>query len=68
MPIYEYHCEGCEKEFEELVRMGTPDEEIVCPSCGERRSRRLLSMFAGRSASGSTGISRGGCGGGSGFR
>jgi putative FmdB family regulatory protein len=68
MPIYEYHCEACEEEFEDLVRMGTPDDAIVCPRCGERRSRRLLSMFAGRTAGGATSSSSSSCGGGSGFR
>ena len=54
MPIYEYQCERCDNEFEDLVRLGTPDEEIECPSCGECECRRVLSVFssqAGRSAS-----------------
>ncbi len=69
MPIYEYHCTACDDEFEELVRMGTPDEDIVCPGCGERHARRLLSMFAGRVAGSAGSQSSSGCGvGGSGFR
>lgn len=41
MPIYEFRCEACESQFEELLsihaRGGRP-----CPGCG-RRARRLVS-------------------------
>ena len=46
MPIYEYLCKSCEAEFDELVRMGTPDAEIECPSCGKHEAKRKLSLFA----------------------
>lgn len=61
MPIYEYRCHACEERFEEVVRRGTRDEEIECPSCGEKRSERRLSTFAipGVATGGS---SNGGCG------
>ena len=49
MPIYEYRCQSCETEFEDLVRLGTPDEDIECPSCGEHNATRLLSVFANQS-------------------
>jgi putative FmdB family regulatory protein len=43
MPIYEYRCDGCGHEFEQLVRTGdTP----ACPSCQGRTLERLLSMCA----------------------
>jgi putative FmdB family regulatory protein len=39
MPLYEYHCDDCGKEFELLVRASqTP----VCPHCeGEHLAKRL---------------------------
>jgi putative FmdB family regulatory protein len=49
MPIYEYRCQSCETEFEDLVRLGTPDEEIECPSCGEHHAKRLLSLTSNHS-------------------
>jgi putative FmdB family regulatory protein len=49
MPIYEYRCKSCETEFEDLVRLGTPDEEIECPSCGEYRAERRLSLTSSHS-------------------
>jgi putative FmdB family regulatory protein len=56
MPLYEYHCDHCQTEFDDLVRIGTPDEDIECPSCGRREARRLLSVFSSR-ASGGAGTS-----------
>ena len=41
MPIYEFECEECGERFEELVAASAG--EVACPSCGEIRSRRLLS-------------------------
>ncbi len=50
MPMYEYRCQACGESYEELVSRSTPDQELSCPSCGERASKRLLSTFsAGRS-------------------
>lgn len=40
MPIYEYYCTTCEKEFEFLV-MGNSKPE--CPKCKSKKVRRLLS-------------------------
>ncbi len=41
MPIYEYSCEECENQFEELVR---GDEIPQCPSCGSENLERLISL------------------------
>ncbi len=41
MPIYEYSCEECEHQFEELVR---GDEVPQCPSCGSEQLERLMSL------------------------
>jgi len=43
MPIYEYHCPKCEKEFELLVRSST---RIECPDCGSRELTKKISAFA----------------------
>ena len=48
MPIYEYACKKCGREFETLVRSDTvPD----CPSCHSTELEKKLSVF---SAPGST--------------
>ena len=43
MPIYEYACRACAKEFETLVRASdTPS----CPKCGGADLGKKLSVFA----------------------
>lgn len=47
MPIFEYHCEKCGKDFEhiELSRSGARD--VACPKCsGTKVARKLYSRFA----------------------
>jgi len=43
MPIYEYACHGCGREFETLVRNGTAPD---CPGCGSTDLEKKLSVFA----------------------
>ena len=45
MPIFEYRCESCEQEFEQLVR---PNDNIDCPACGGQRLEKLFSTVSGR--------------------
>jgi len=44
MPIFEFECQACHKEFEELVLRR--DEVIECPSCGSQKIKKLMSRFA----------------------
>ncbi|RLB23642.1 MAG: zinc ribbon domain-containing protein [Deltaproteobacteria bacterium] len=41
MPIYEYKCMDCEKEFEALV-LGS-DGDMKCPECKSGNLKRLMS-------------------------
>jgi len=43
MPIYEYHCTACGKDFELLVRSGTT---LACPECQGTALERLISIPA----------------------
>jgi putative FmdB family regulatory protein len=45
MPIYEYYCPSCEKNFEELV-FETKPAIVHCPKCGTNEVNRLISIFA----------------------
>lgn len=68
MPIYEFHCAGCEKDSEILVR-STDWKGAKCPHCGSDRLDKKFSTFASSSAGGGENFARpksgggGGCGG-----
>jgi putative FmdB family regulatory protein len=46
MPIYEYRCEACERQFEVLTTFSERDRAQTCPSCESTRTRVLVSSFA----------------------
>lgn len=47
MPIYEYLCQACKKEFE--VSLSVPElerrKQIKCPACGSSKVARQISRF-----------------------
>jgi putative FmdB family regulatory protein len=43
MPIYDYACEKCEREFEVEQRI-TEDPLKTCPNCKSRKIKRLISQ------------------------
>ncbi len=53
MPIYEYHCEECGKDFEYLV-LGKSDPE--CSACNRKKVNRLMSAcgFISKGSGGET--------------
>jgi putative FmdB family regulatory protein len=69
MPIYEFHCEKCERDSEILVR-SSDWKGTACPHCGSKKLSKKFSTFAsaggGESHSHSGGNGGGGhcCGGG----
>lgn len=42
MPIYEYRCQACGSEWEDMQKISDPPTE-VCPECGEIQAHRLIS-------------------------
>ena len=63
MPIYEYHCNACREEFEELVY---GDEAPPCPQCGSGETCKLMSRpcyHMTGSDGGAPASSRGACAG-----
>jgi putative FmdB family regulatory protein len=70
MPIYEYTCINCSKDFEALRPMKDADAAIPCKYCQSDRTLRKVSVFyassAGRVVAGGGGGSAcGSCSGGS---
>ncbi|MEF9426841.1 MAG: zinc ribbon domain-containing protein [Candidatus Mariimomonas ferrooxydans] len=43
MPIFEYKCQSCEKEFEKLV--SRTDSEVSCPNCSSKNIKKKFSVF-----------------------
>jgi putative FmdB family regulatory protein len=46
MPTYEYLCEACKKEFEQITTIHEHDEgKIACPKCGSNKIKQLPASF-----------------------
>ena len=46
MPLYEYCCGQCEKQFEATQSVYTRVEDTECPFCQARQATRLMSSFS----------------------
>ena len=46
MPTYQYECEACGHEFEELQSM-TDKKLTKCPKCGKNKLARLIGSGSG---------------------
>ncbi len=45
MPIFEFECESCHNRFEE-IRRATDTTTPECPSCHEKKVKKLVSAGA----------------------
>lgn len=43
MPIYEYQCENCRHQFEEMQSISA-EPLVDCPSCSKPKLRRLFGV------------------------
>ncbi len=48
MPIFEYICETCGREFEELVFGSNGAGNVTCPECSSVEVKKKISLFASR--------------------
>jgi putative FmdB family regulatory protein len=46
MPIYEYHCLVCNRDFEKLVMTSTT--EVDCVNCGSELLEKKFSLFGSK--------------------
>ncbi|MEI6083480.1 MAG: zinc ribbon domain-containing protein [Verrucomicrobiota bacterium] len=61
MPLFEFSCDKCEKEFELLVR-SAKSEDAACPHCGSKKLQKKLSVFASAGAPSSKPTTSAACG------
>ncbi len=62
MPIYEYQCEKCDRNFEFLIE---GDDKAACPKCDSKKVQRQLSVISSpqsQAASGGAPMPGGNCG------
>lgn len=48
MPIYEFNCKRCKKDFEELMHKNNTC--CTCPHCGSEEAAKKLSVFGVKGA------------------
>ncbi len=46
MPIFEYQCMVCEKQFQSLVMKDEDEESLHCPECDSPNLKKLISRVA----------------------
>jgi putative FmdB family regulatory protein len=46
MPVYEYHCEGCDHRYNVLTRIEESEEVRPCPQCGSEGVRKIISSVS----------------------
>jgi len=46
MPLYEYHCEGCGKDFEEQQSLNFNTADTECPHCMQQKAVRKISAVS----------------------
>ena len=46
MPLYEYHCEKCQREVSIAMTISQHDKgAAACPQCGSKKLRPLVGTF-----------------------
>ncbi|MGI6639279.1 MAG: FmdB family zinc ribbon protein [Desulfobulbus sp.] len=55
MPLYEYHCRSCDKDFEQLTTSAASQQIVACPHCGSTEVRKQISASSHRSSPAQTG-------------
>lgn len=46
MPVYDYRCEECKKIYDVYHKGKEIAEDVVCPSCGSTKHKKLMSVTA----------------------
>jgi putative FmdB family regulatory protein len=63
MPLFEFDCLDCQKQFELLMGVGArSSRKPACPTCESVNVKKRFSRFGTRSGNGDGGGQSGGCG------
>ena len=54
MPLYEYHCEGCGRDFDEQQSLNFSPADTECPYCMQKKCVRKISSSVSMSIKGPT--------------
>ncbi|HOW83344.1 MAG TPA: zinc ribbon domain-containing protein [Spirochaetota bacterium] len=49
MPLYEFKCASCGRDFSEIRKAGDYNS-VACPECGSTETQKRVSMFSGGKA------------------
>ena len=63
MPLYEYHCDDCDHQFEALQGIHARPGDLPCPQCGARNLNKLHSSFAASTGTKTSAAASSACGG-----
>jgi putative FmdB family regulatory protein len=51
MPVYEFHCDKCQREVTLTLSIREHEEgKVKCPKCGSKALRPLLSTFVSQTS------------------
>ncbi len=54
MPIYEFHCEDCDKDFESLIMIASAIDNVTCKHCKSSNVKKLVSAVSSQPTKGSS--------------
>lgn len=54
MPIYEFHCDDCDKNFESLIMIASAAENLRCKYCKSSNIKKMVSATSHQSTKGSS--------------
>jgi len=46
MPLYEYQCGSCDRQFQSLIMKKEEEQTLSCPECGGKKLKKLISRVA----------------------
>ena len=52
MPLYDYKCEKCGEQFEQLLSASNKNAAVKCPKCNSTKTTRQFSSFTGTCSAG----------------